>query len=216
VNPYLVETFAELKNATLELKTKTDDVSSLIGLNHRQNTVIAWSLNPPDIVRHHEFKTASLENRLSAARKVIDNGYGVAFHFDPIIFYPEWEAGYRETIEMLFDRIPAQKIAWISLGTLRYIPMLKKIAEERFPALSIFANEFTAAHDGKMRYLKPIRKQLIGTLSGWIRSIAPKVPLYICMEKHSVWKNIMNPHPKCAEDLERYLNTNTPSKTGDK
>ena len=207
VNPYLVETFSKLTNATLELKTKTDAVSPLIGLNHNQNTVIAWSLNPVEIVRYHELKTASLNDRLKAAQRVINDGYKVAFHFDPVIYYGDWRKGYRETIEMMSDMIPAKEIAWISLGTLRYIPELKKIAEERFPALSIFSNEFTAAHDGKMRYIKPIRKMLIGSISGWIRKRLPKVPLYICMEKSAVWQKTMTVRPKNAEELELYLST---------
>ena len=205
INPYLVESFSKLKNATLELKTKTDAVSPLIGLNHNQNTIVAWSLNPPEIVKRHEWKSASLDDRLKAAQKVVSAGYGVAFHFDPIIHYKNWRKGYRETVEMISDTIPAKKIAWISLGTLRYVPALKRIAEERFPALSLFSAEFTAAHDGKMRYLKPIRRELVGSISSWIRERLPGVPLYICMEKPSVWRKTMTVHPANAEALESYL-----------
>ena len=207
VNPYLVENFSKVENATLELKTKSDAISPLLGLRHNDNTVIAWSLNPHEIVKRHESKSAPLGNRLRAAQKVMEDGYRVAFHFDPIIYYTDWEKGYREVVEMLFDMIPARKIAWISLGTLRYMPILKQIAEERFPSLSLFSNEFAAAHDGKMRYLKPIRKKLVGSLSAWIREKSPEVPLYICMEKHSVWERTMTAHPKNAEELESYLST---------
>ncbi len=208
VNPYLVETFAKLPNATLELKTKTAAIDSLIGLEHGGKTVVAWSLNPIEIIQGNEHKTASLQQRLNAASKLIDNGYQVAFHFDPLVHYPNWESGYSETIEVLFDNIRPEHIAWISLGTLRYIPKLKQIAEERFPKTAIFSGEFIPATDGKMRYIKPIRRKMLEKVSGWIRKIAPGVPLYICMEQRSAWSKLFSYCPASPQDLEAYLNTN--------
>lgn len=209
VNPYLVERFATIPNATLELKTKTDLVEPLIGLNHNERTVIAWSLNPEEIVTQNELKTAALENRLQAAARMVSEGYKVAFHFDPIIVYPDWRKGYARAVEMMFDTVPPADIAWISLGTLRYIPVLKQIAEERFPNLPIFCNEFISAGDGKMRYLKKIRRDLLQTISGYIRKGGPDIPLYLCMEKHGVWEDVMTIHPPDADALERYLKKNT-------
>ncbi len=208
VNPYLVETFANLPNATLELKSKTDAIESLIGLEHRGRTVVAWSLNPSEIIQSNEHKTATLQQRLNAASRLVDNGYRVAFHFDPLIHYPEWEDGYFETINDLFCIIKPQDIAWISLGTLRYIPKLKQIAEERFPKTAIFANEFVSATDGKMRYIKPIRKKMLAQVSGWIREKAPQVPLYLCMEHRSTWSQLFSATPDSPQHLEAYLNTN--------
>ena len=208
VNPYLVERFSRLTNAVLELKTKTDMVEPLKGLEHKGRTVIAWSLNPPEIIQNNEFKTAPLEKRLQAASSMILEGYKVAFHFDPIIFYPNWRSGYRQVIEMMFDYVLPNQIAWISLGTLRYIPALKTISEERFPKVSIFCNEFIAAKDGKMRYLKKIRKELLQTISGWIRLKGKEIPLYLCMEKHSLWHDMMTVCPEDSLALEKYLSSN--------
>lgn len=208
VNPYLVERFASVPNATLELKTKTNYIDSLIGLNHNERTVIAWSLNPVEIIRQNELKTASLEERLQAASIMVSEGYKVAFHFDPMIHYPDWVSGYTRTVEMMYDYIKPQCIAWISLGTLRYIPVLKQIAEERFPRLSIFCNEFISAGDGKMRYLKKIRRDLLQTVSALIRKGGADVPVYLCMEKHRLWDDTMTVHPPDALALERYLKKN--------
>ncbi|MCP4753628.1 MAG: DNA photolyase [Proteobacteria bacterium] len=209
VNAYLVETFSKLPNATLELKTKTDAVDSLMGLEHGGRTVVAWSLNPPEIVKRNELKTASLEERLKSAAGLVDDGYKIAFHFDPIVFYPRWRTGYRRTIEMMFDAVSPENIAWISLGTLRYIPALKQIAERRFPKVSIFCNEFIPGEDGKMRYLKPIRKELLSTIAGWIIQAAPNTPLYLCMEKRSIWKDTLSVKPSDPSALERYLSSKT-------
>ncbi|NQU66120.1 MAG: hypothetical protein HQ517_17820 [SAR324 cluster bacterium] len=190
------------------MKTKTDLIDPLIGLEHKGRTVVAWSLNPIEIIQQNEYKTATLEKRLQAAGHLISEGYKVAFHFDPLIYYPEWRTGYAETIEMMFDYVSPRHIAWISLGTLRYIPTLKQIAEERFPNISIFCNEFIAAGDGKMRYLKKIRKELLQTVSDLIRKGGAGIPLYLCMEKHTVWDDIMTVFPANADALETYLNSN--------
>jgi len=208
VNPYLVERFSRIPNAVLELKTKTDLVQPLIGLNHGGKTVIAWSLNPDEIIRQNELKTATLEQRLQAAAKMVSEGYKVAFHYDPIIAYPDWQAGYARVVEMMYDFVPSREIAWISLGTLRYIPALKQIAESRFPKLAIFCNEFIAAGDGKMRYLKQIRRELLLTISSCISKGGPDVPLYLCMEKHALWEGIMPVHPPDSLALERHLSGN--------
>lgn len=208
VNRYLIERFARLKNATLELKTKTDLIEPLIGLDHNERTVIAWSLNPEEMIRENELKTAGLEDRLKAAARIVSEGYKVAFHFDPIIYYPGWQRGYARTVEMMYDMVAPRHIAWISLGTLRFIPALKRIAEGRFPRLSIFINEFINAGDGKMRYLKAIRRELLSVLAAQIRKGGPEVPLYLCMEKHGLWEDVMTVHPADALALERYLKKN--------
>ncbi len=196
-----------MPNATLELKTKTDNIDGLLGLDHQGRTVVAWSVNPPEIIKHNEFKTASLEERLNAASQLGQEGYKIAFHFDPLIYYPEWESGYKKTVKMIFEAVPPDNIAWISLGTLRYVSALKSISEKRFSNVSIFSNEFIAAEDGKMRYLKPIRKKLLGALSEWINSTAPTVPLYLCMEKRSVWNQLMNVQFADSSSLETYLSS---------
>ena len=207
VNPFLVETFAGLNNATLELKTKTDAVDRLIGLKHNGRTVVAWSLNPVEIITANEHKTANLRERLHAAAKLCRSGYKVAFHFDPLIHYPDWEKGYQNTVTELFKEIDPGQIAWISLGTLRYIPRLKQIAEDRFPKTAIFANEFVSAPDGKMRYIKPIRKAMLTAMSEWISEKAPQVPLYLCMERREMWGRLFASCPASPTELERFLNT---------
>ncbi|MEK6197697.1 MAG: DNA photolyase, partial [Desulfobacterales bacterium] len=124
----LVQFMRSKKSAVLELKTKTDVVGNLEGLDHGGRTVVAWSLNSPVIVAREELRAASLDQRLAAAAKCASWGYKLAFHFDPIIYHSGWQDGYAETIERLFATVPKENIAWISMGCLRYLPALKKIA----------------------------------------------------------------------------------------
>jgi hypothetical protein len=72
-----------------------------------------------------------------------------------------WLAGgYRSTIDRLFAEVPAASIAWISMGALRYLPSLKRIAAERFPASRFFYQEFIDGLDGKCRYFRTQREAM--------------------------------------------------------
>ena len=123
INQHVIKFFATLPNALLELKTKSNHVEHLLELPHGGKTVISWSVNPQAIIKKEELKTATLDERLKAAKIASDAGYKVAFHFDPLIDYPDWEKGYQGLVEQIIDNISPERIAWVSLGTLRFISL---------------------------------------------------------------------------------------------
>ena len=205
INQHIIKFFAALPNALLELKTKSNQVEHLLELPHGGKTVISWSVNPQVIITKEELKTATLDERLNAARMASDAGYKVAFHFDPMIDYPDWEKGYQGLVEQIFDNISPDRIAWVSLGTLRYISSLKSIVDVRFPNSRVFLGEFIPGIDGKMRYLKKIRQRLYRNVQQKIQKLAPDVPTYLCMESSPLWKNSMTKQPETAPEMEGIL-----------
>ena len=202
IKAHVIRFFAKLPNALLELKTKSSNVDHLLDLPHGGKTVISWSVNPEAIVEQEEHKTARLKERLEAAGKASAAGYKVAFHFDPMIHYPDWEKGYQDLVDQILDAVPPDRIAWISLGTLRYISSLKSVVDDRFPNSRVFLGEFVPGEDGKMRYLKKIRQRLFRNVQLRIEKLAPQIPTYLCMENSSVWKNTMPHQPQTAVDVE--------------
>jgi len=205
INQHVIKFFAALPNALLELKTKSNQVEHLLDLPHGGKTIISWSVNPQAIIKKEELKTSNLDERIKAARIASDAGYKVAFHFDPMIDYPEWEKGYQELVEQIFDSISPDRITWISLGTLRYISSLKSIVDERFPKSQVFLGEFVPGIDGKMRYLKKIRQRLYQNVQKKIQKLAPDVPTYLCMESSHLWRNSMPNQPDTAPEMEGIL-----------
>ena len=183
----LVTRFGRQGRVALELKTKTDNVRSLEFLEHNRKTIVAWSLNADKVIAQNEIGTAPLLARLDAAASCQSWGYPLAFHFDPIIVKDDIEEDYVTVVNQLFDRIDPENIAWISLGTLRFMPSLKQIIQRRFPDSDIVYGEFIAGLDGKRRYFKPLRINIYRRLIHAIRSRAPKVTLYFCMESRDVW-----------------------------
>ncbi len=186
----LVPFFAGQKNALLELKTKSDNVDRLLALKPGGRTIISWSMNSRKIQKEEEHKCATFDERLTAARKVIAAGYRVGFHIDPIIDYAGWEKDYEQAVDDILKGVPAQSIAWISLGCLRFMPELKPIMQSRFPKSPLPLAEWITGMDGKMRYFKPRRIELYKKITGMIRERAENLTVYLSMESAEVWKII--------------------------
>jgi spore photoproduct lyase len=195
----LVPFFAKQENAVLELKTKSSFVKNLQGLTPQGKTLVSWSMNSKKIQTEEEHKCASLEERLNAAKEVLAQDYRVGFHLDPIIDYPDWEKDYEEVIAKIFSEIPEEKIAWMSLGCLRFMPELKGIMQSRFPKSQLPLGEWITGMDGKMRYFKPRRVEIYKTVVEKIRRRAPDVTLYLSMESPEVWRRVFGAEPSRAE-----------------
>jgi spore photoproduct lyase len=198
----LVPFFARQPNAVLELKTKSDFIENLLELEPQGKTIVSWSMNSKRIQQQEEHKCASLEERVAAAKKLVGKDYRVGFHFDPIIDYAGWEQEYGEVLEILFSEIPEERIAWVSLGCLRFMPDLKGIMQERFPKSRLPLGEWITGMDGKMRYFKPRRVEIYQRMVEKIRSLAPGVTLYLSMESPEVWRRVFGQEPSRAEVCE--------------
>jgi spore photoproduct lyase len=199
----LISFFAERNNGILELKTKSAEVNHLLHLDHRGKTVLSWSLNPTKIIEEEERRTASLEERIDAAKRCQEKSYPIGIHFDPIIYHEGWERGYQQTILSLFKHIDPKRVVWISLGGFRYPPQLKAIAKERFPKTKIFLGELFPGRDGKFRYLKEIRVEMYQEMIGWLRDVDPSLFIYLCMESKEVWERVFGWAPENSRHLNQ-------------
>jgi spore photoproduct lyase len=181
----LIPYFLEKNNAILELKTKSDKIKNIIKFDPKGKIVVSWSINPQNIMDLLEDGCTTLEQRIKAAKKCEEVGYKIGFHFDPIIHYQDWENDYKRTVDFIFANIKPKNVAWISLGTLRFSPKLKKIIRLRFPDCKIFYDQLDIDFDGKIRYLKPIREEMFKKMNAFIKSYSSDIDTYLCMEKLS-------------------------------
>jgi spore photoproduct lyase len=191
------------KRVLFELKTKSACIENILNIEASPNIIISWSLNPQEIIAKEEHATATLAQRLEAARRVQEKGYGIAFHFDPIIHCEGWQDLYKEVIEEIY-RAVKPPFAWISLGTLRSHRDLKTIVEQRFTQSSIFRGELLLGDDKKLRYPKFLREEIYSNMTAWLRKHEEQTPLYLCMEDSSMWK-ILGNNLDCAKKVEHYL-----------
>lgn len=199
----LIGEFAKLESAVLELKTKSDCVDSILSADHRGRTVVSWSLNPEKIVREQEYKTASLDERIAAMEKVVRAGYLTGFHFDPMIFYEGWQKDYEQLVKRLFAVLPADRVAWISIGSLRFNPEMKKKMELNYPKSDLTRAEMVLGADGKMRYVKPLRVEMYRHIYQAIQRYSrPDNLLYLCMERWDMWDKVLGWHPDSIGHLD--------------
>lgn len=194
----------ETPNAVMELKTKSSNIERLLKLDHAGRVVVSWSVNPQKYIDSDEHKCASLTERLDAARRCADAGYRIGFHFDPLLMLDDWESEYAGVVSQIGSRFVPKEIAWVSLGSLRFTPDLRKIASERFPRSRLMTGELFPSRDGKVRYFRPLREKMYAHLKGLIERELSQVPHYLCMETKNVWEATFHGAPRNA-DLEADL-----------
>jgi len=198
----LIPFFNRWKNATLELKTKSDCIENLLQQEDPTNVVVSWSLNPREIVDAEEKGTPSLEKKLESARLCQEKGYRIGIHFDPIILMPGWEKMYKDLIEEIFLNLSPKNIEWVSLGSFRYRSGLKQAIKERNPKTKLFSSEHLSGRDGKFRYLRPLRNHAYESIRSWVKDKDPDLNAYLCMETKEVWEGATGALPKTDPNLE--------------
>ena len=177
-------------NVILELKTKSANVSHLLRADAPKNMLCTWSLNTPTLIKHEEHGTATLEKRLSAARKMADAGYVVGFHFHPIIHYQHWQADYRSVIQQLCAMFEPEEVALVSMGTLTYIKSVMRDIRKRAIPSQILKMPMADA-EGKLSYPDETKLSLFTHLyqcfpDAW----KEQVFYYLCMENQRFWKPV--------------------------
>jgi spore photoproduct lyase len=202
----LISYFKKRKDVLFELKTKTTHIENVLASEPDENIIVSWSLNAEEIARREEKGAPPVAERIEAAQRVEERGFRVGFHFDPLIIYPDWEEGYGKVIKALLSSVDPERIAWISLGSLRFAPQLKPIIRKRFPQSLILFEELIRGKDGKFRYFKPIRFRLYRKIVDDIRREGGgKIPLYFCMESRDLWKDVLTKKPRSKEDVEKII-----------
>jgi spore photoproduct lyase len=201
----LVAFFAARKDASLEIKTKTDTVDSLLEVDPQGRVVVSFSVNAPSITAREEMRAASLDRRLAAAAKAHQRGYRLGFHFDPIIPIANWEDEYERVIDRIFQTVDPSAIAWISMGVLRFVPQLKDTVVQRFGSVTYFHDGFHRGLDGKSRLTADRRIRIYRHLVDRIRSHRSDAKVYLCMESPHVWREALGISMQSDEELASYL-----------
>ncbi|MCC6850640.1 MAG: radical SAM protein [Deltaproteobacteria bacterium] len=191
----IVPFFAARSNALLELKTKTDAIDGLVALDPKDRVVVSWSLAPEAAVALAERGTTPIAARLAAARRVAAAGYKVGIHFDPMIEHAGWEEGYRDLVATLAAALPAARVAWVSMGALRFSSGLRRAVRARFPGSPLLTGEQVRSADGKWRDFQPLRVAMYRLVRRYVEEALPDVPLFLCMETPEVWQRVFGAAP---------------------
>ncbi|HUX13964.1 MAG TPA: radical SAM protein [Spirochaetia bacterium] len=184
-----VRAFAGIDNVTFEMKTKTDLVDHLLDVDPKGNAVIGFSLSVPSVAQQEDGFSSSIDDRISAAGRAARAGYALAFHFDPIIQSETWSIEIDALVAKL-RALGAYRVAWISMGTVRFPASLQESISDR----PYMYDEFVPCRDGKFRYLQKERIALYRRLRDLLRTVTD-APVYLCMESAAVWTTLFDAPP---------------------
>jgi len=179
----------EHPNVILELKTKSKNVSYLLNNHVPANVLCTWSLNTPTIITHEEHQTASLSDRLAAARKLADRGVLVGFHFHPLVHYDTWRADYARVFDLVLEQFDSAEVALVSLGTLTFTRSVIRTIRSRRVKTKMLQMPLVDA-DGKLSYPEATKLELFRFAYRRLEPWHKKVFFYLCMENPRLWQPV--------------------------
>lgn len=199
----LIENLKKAPNINLELKTKSDFVDHLLHLRHNNQVTVSWSINPDQVIQSEDHGTASLSERIVAAKKCKEAGYTVGFHIDPVIWHEGWEKNYTDLVDLITYTFSPKDIPYLSLGALRFQPEQRHMMKRRFRRDS-FVNsaELFSSKDGKLRYDSALRSKMFKHIIEEFKSKDRRWNVFLCMESPETWLSTYGDYPKKVEGLD--------------
>lgn len=183
--PFVAE---ETQKTRLLFLTKSDRIDSLLNLDHRNRSIMSFSINTDKVYQQLEHRTASPDARLRAAAKLQQAGYEIRLRIDPVILYSTWKKDYAELVERIFSHV---KPARITIGEYRPSKGLASHISSRFPESSLLRINSSLINDGsKLRYPDEHRLAMFKTIIDAIKKHDKKAKIALCKEDVKIWKNL--------------------------
>jgi spore photoproduct lyase len=186
-------------NVILELKTKSPNVDYLLKTDYPKNILATWSLNTPVIIENEEHRTATLDSRINAARKIADKKRLVGFHFHPMIHYDNFKQDYKAVVDRLISSFSPDEVALISIGTITFTKSVIKEIRSRNIKSKILQMPFIEVA-GKFSYPDSIKEEMFSYLYECLKPWHGKVFFYLCMEPTYLWPKVFG--YQYADNLE--------------
>jgi spore photoproduct lyase len=197
--------FAEKNsNVILELKTKSPNVDYLVKTDYPRNVLATWSLNTPTIIENEEHRTASLDLRLAAARKVADKNRLVGFHFHPMIHYDDFKLDYKAVVDQLLATFKPEEVALVSIGTITFTKKVIQKIRSRDIQSKILQMPFEEIA-GKFSYPDSIKEEMFTYLYECLKPWHGKVFFYLCMEPTHLWPKVFGYQYKDNLEFEQAM-----------
>jgi len=174
-------------NVLLEFKSKSKNVAYFLKHPTPHNIVLSWSLNTPTVIRNEEHFSASLEQRLRAARQVADRGIKLAFHFHPMVHYDCWQEDYAALAAAVTEQFDPSEVLFISLGSVTFIKPVIKALRQRATPTKMLQMEMVPGAKGKLSYPHELKVEMFGHMYEAFAPWQDDVFFYLCMEQASLW-----------------------------
>jgi len=179
--------FAGQRYARLILLTKSVNVENLLDLDHKQHTILSWSLNPSEVSFAFELNVPSPDERIAAMQKCADAGYPIRAVIMPIIPVQGWRKIYTNFLENLLILVPLERI---TIGQICSYSAAHKLTERKLGRTNPISNrlEKVKSDDGRVRFPLKLRTEVYKYLIHTIKKIQPRLHIGLCMEEYQVFE----------------------------
>jgi spore photoproduct lyase len=186
----LVPFFAEHPWARLTLLTKSAHVDRLLDLDHREHSILSWSVNPPEVSAMFEENVPSIDERLEAMRRVAERGYPVRAIMMPIIPIDGWQDVYRAFTKRLLEAVPIRRL---TLGGICIYRSARDLMVRKMGARNLVSERIDRASpkagDGRSRYPRSLRHQVYSLVIASARRLDPHLEIALCLEEEGLWES---------------------------
>jgi len=181
--PLYHDFFKHHPQALWELRTKSVNIKEILKLSPLPNMYISFSLSPQKESQEIDLLTPRTSHRLKAMQELVAKGFHIAVHLDPIIHSDDFVEKYQVLISQMKEHFPLEKVAYLSLGVVRFTKDVYHQVQKNYPESRMHAQEFIKGLDGKVRYPRPMRLWMLQKIKqlcldqGMIEK-----QIYLCME----------------------------------
>lgn len=181
--PLYHQFFQDHPKALWELRTKSVNIKEVVKLKPLANMFVSFSLSPQQESKEIDLLTPSTIHRLKAMKELVEKGFQIALHFDPIIHSDDFVQKYQELIALMAEYFPLSKIAYLSLGVVRFTKDVYHQVQKNYPHSRMHAQEFIKGIDGKVRYPRPMRLWMLQKVKELcLNQGMTEEQIYLCME----------------------------------
>lgn len=176
---YILPLFQQYPSATLELRTKSTQIRTLLNLTPIDNVVVAYSFTPDEVSRTLEHKVPSLVKRLQAMAKLQEKGWKIGLRFEPVLVETHYQEHYSSLFKTVFSAIQADKLHSVSLGMFRMPDNFYKNIVKLYPDEKLFAGPLYN-HNGLVAYQEDIENEVLHYCQQTLLEYIPASIYYTC------------------------------------
>jgi spore photoproduct lyase len=201
----MIPFFAEHPYARMVILTKGADVENLLALDHAGRTILAWTVNAPEVAERFEKNTPSVTARLDAMRRCAQAGYPVRAVLMPIIPMDDWRETYGRFLLTLLESVPLSRI---TLGSICSYPQAQRLMERKLGRENAISKLFgrgqattplsrfgrgaggeggMKSDDGRLRFSRPTREEVYRYLIEFIGRQRPDLEIGLCLEDEAMF-----------------------------
>lgn len=160
---WTITEFSKSPKGKLTFPTKFHMVDSILNLPGKEKIIPRVSVNPDKIIKQVEFKTSSLDQRITAINKLCDAGFKTGILIAPVILIDNWKILYENLLKKLSKELSkkAKDTIFFEIIFMTYSYVHNEINKEAFPyALKIYNPAiFTSRGRYKYTYKDSIKSQ---------------------------------------------------------